>query len=134
MFEKVNASIPAVILIEGDRDLYPASTIDEFNRFFQHLDFQDVTQIAPSAQRADGCIETRLLQRYFDRWCTDFDTLQMRTLAHDQDLFILVDTGVDTDAPLHARREPSTFMRINIPTTQEAQYWEDFRAARGAAA
>jgi hypothetical protein len=52
MFEKVNTPIPAGILIEGDRDLYPASTIDEFNRLFQRLDLQDVTQISPCAQRA----------------------------------------------------------------------------------
>jgi DNA-binding transcriptional MocR family regulator len=30
----------------------------------------------------------------------------------------------------HARREPSTLMRINFATTQEAQFWEDFQRAR----
>jgi hypothetical protein len=33
----------------------------------------------------------------------------------------------------HARREPSTLMRINFTTTQDAQFWEDFVLARGAA-
>jgi hypothetical protein len=127
MSEKVNASIPAGILIEGKQDLYPASTIDEFNRFYQPLNLQKLTQISPSAQRADGCIETRLLQRSFDRWCPHFDTLQVRTLAHDQGYLLAAGALFD------ARRELSTLMRINFTTAQEAQFWEDFRAARGAA-
>ncbi len=127
MSEKVHASIPAGILIEGDRDLYPASTIDEFNRLFQRLNLQDLTQISPSAQRADGCIAARLQQRYFDRWCPEFDTLQVRTLAHDQGYLLAA------CALFHARRELSTLMRNNFATAQEAQFWEDFRAARGAA-
>lgn len=83
MPEKVNASIPAGILIEGGQDLYPASTIDEFNRLFQRLDLQDVIQISRSTDKADGCIKARLQQPYFDLWCPGFDTLQVRTLAHD---------------------------------------------------
>lgn len=62
MPEKVNASIPAGILIEGGQDFYLASTIDEFNRLFQRLDLQDVAQVSPSADQADGCIEARLQQ------------------------------------------------------------------------
>lgn len=62
-------------------------------------------------------------------------------------LFGWVDTGVDTDALsqrmldqgyllapgalFHARREPSTLMRLNFATTQEAQFWSDFMVARG---
>ena len=72
-----------------------------------------------------------------------------RFAAPPQGLFGWVDTGVDTEALaqrmldqgyllapgalFHARREPSTLMRINFATTQEAQFWEDFRVARGAA-
>jgi DNA-binding transcriptional MocR family regulator len=62
-------------------------------------------------------------------------------------LFGWVDAGVDTDALsqrmldqgyllapgalFHARREPSTLMRLNFATTQEAQFWSDFMVARG---
>ena len=83
MPEKVNASIPAGILIEGGRELSRAATMDEFNRLFQRLDLQNVAQVSPSADQADGGIEARLQQLYFDRWCPGFDTLQVRTLAHD---------------------------------------------------
>jgi DNA-binding transcriptional MocR family regulator len=66
--------------------------------------------------------------------------------AEPAGLFGWVDTGVDTDALaqrmldrglsagaralFHARRKPSTLMRINFATTQEAQFWEDFQRAR----
>jgi DNA-binding transcriptional MocR family regulator len=61
-------------------------------------------------------------------------------------LFGWVDTGVDTDALaqrmldrgyllapgalFHASRQPSTLMRINFCTTQEAQFWDDFSLIR----
>lgn len=67
--------------------------------------------------------------------------------AEPAGLFGWVDTGVDTDALsqrmldqgyllapgalFHARREPSTLMRINFAMTQEAQFWSDFVVARG---
>jgi DNA-binding transcriptional MocR family regulator len=31
----------------------------------------------------------------------------------------------------HARRQPSTLMRINFCTTQEAQFWKTFARLRG---
>ncbi len=62
-------------------------------------------------------------------------------------LFGWVDTGVDTDALsqrmldegyllapgalFHAQRQPSTLMRINFATTQEAQFWKVFARCRG---
>ena len=61
-------------------------------------------------------------------------------------LFGWVDTGVDTDALaqrmldqgyllapgslFHARRQPSTLMRINFATTQGAQFWQTFERIR----
>ena len=58
-------------------------------------------------------------------------------------LFGWVDTGVDTDALaqrmldegyllapgalFHAERKPSTLMRINFATTQEAAFWQIFQ-------
>jgi DNA-binding transcriptional MocR family regulator len=61
-------------------------------------------------------------------------------------LFGWVDTGVDTDtlaqrmldkgyllapgALFHAGREPSSLMRINFATTQDAQFWKVFGRLR----
>jgi len=36
-------------------------------------------------------------------------------------------------ALFHARRQPSTLMRINFTTTQDARFWNDFEAARSGA-
>jgi DNA-binding transcriptional MocR family regulator len=69
-----------------------------------------------------------------------------RFAAEPQGLFGWVDTGVDTDrlaqrmmdegyllAPgslFHAVRRPSTLMRINFASTQDAAVWEEFTRAR----
>ena len=37
---------------------------------------------------------------------------------------------VSATALIHARRQPSTLMRINFATTQEAQFWQVFEAIR----
>jgi DNA-binding transcriptional MocR family regulator len=72
-----------------------------------------------------------------------------RFAAEPAGLFGWVDTGVDTDALaqrmldmgyllapgalFHARRQPSTLMRINFATTQDARFWRDFQLARSGA-
>lgn len=33
-------------------------------------------------------------------------------------------------ALFHARRQPTTLMRINFATTQDARFWNDFQTAR----
>lgn len=86
MPEKIQVSSPAGIRIEGGHDCTPAPEFDEFHRLLERLDLQAFTWISPSARRADHCLEARLQQRYFDRWCPIFDTLQLRTLAHELDL------------------------------------------------
>ena len=69
--------------------------------------------------------------------------------AESAGLFGWVDTGVDTDtlaqrmldvgyliAPgslFHAVRQPTTLMRINFATTQEAGFWAVFKRLRGGA-
>ena len=35
-------------------------------------------------------------------------------------------------ALFHARREPSTLMRINFATTQDARFWSEFESVRSA--
>ncbi len=104
------------------------------------------------------CIDQGQLRRHAERIRTRLDLARARSVklalgagctfaAEPAGLFGWVDTGVDTDALsqrmldlgyllapgalFHARREPSTLMRINFATTQEAQFWKDFVAIRG---
>ena len=69
-------------------------------------------------------------------------------VAQPAGLFGWVDAGVDTDALaqrmldlgyllapgslFHARREPSTLMRINFATARAARFWRDFVKVRSA--
>ncbi len=103
------------------------------------------------------CIDQGQLRRHAQRIRARLDQARARsvTLALQSDchfaaepagLFGWVDTGVDTDALsqrmldlgyllapgalFHARRQPSTLMRINFATTQDARFWRDFRAVR----
>ncbi len=105
------------------------------------------------------CIDQGQLRRHAERIRTRLDLARSRSVklalgagctfaAPPAGLFGWVDTGVDTDALsqrmldigyllapgalFHARREPSTLMRINFTTTQQAQFWNDFKAVRRA--
>ena len=105
------------------------------------------------------CIDQGQLRRHAERIRTRLDVARSRSarlaLAHGctfaappAGLFGWVDTGVDTDALaqrmldvgyllapgalFHAQRQPSTLMRINFATTQEAQFWGVFAAVRAA--
>lgn len=86
MPKQFNASIPAGILIEGRCDGNPASRFDEFHLLLKRLDLQAFTWVLPSEYKTDDCLEARLQQGYFDLWCPGFDTLQMRSLAHEMGL------------------------------------------------
>ena len=99
------------------------------------------------------CIEQGQLRRHAERIRTRLDAARARTvklaLAHGctfaaepVGLFGWVGTGVDTDALaqrmldegyllapgalFHAGRKPSTLMRINFATTQDAAFWNVF--------
>ncbi len=103
------------------------------------------------------CIDQGQLRRHAQRIRTQMDAARTRSvklaLAHGctfaaepVGLFGWVDTGVDTDtlaqrmldegyllapgALFHAGREPSSLMRINFATTQDAQFWEVFGRLR----
>jgi len=105
------------------------------------------------------CIEQGQLRRHAERIRTRLDAARARTvklaLAHGctfaaepVGLFGWVDTGVDTDALaqrlldegyllapgalFHAGRKPSTLMRINFATTQDAAFWKVFTRVRDA--
>ncbi len=96
------------------------------------------------------CIEQGQLRRHAERIRTRLDAARSRSVklalqagctfaAEPAGLFGWVDTGVDTDqlaqrmldegyliapgALFHATRSPSTLMRINFATTQEADFW-----------
>lgn len=100
------------------------------------------------------CIEQGQLRRHAERIRTRLDAARARSVrlalqagcvfaAEPVGLFGWVDTGVDTDvlaqrmldegyllAPgglFHAERQPSTLMRINFATTQEAAFWRVYQ-------
>ena len=99
------------------------------------------------------CIEQGQLRRHAERIRTRLDAARSRSVklalsagctfaADPAGLFGWVDTGVDTDALsqrmldegyllapgalFHAERKPSTLMRINVATTQDATFWRTF--------
>jgi DNA-binding transcriptional MocR family regulator len=99
------------------------------------------------------CMEQGQLRRHAERVRTRLDAARSRSVklalnagcrfaAEPAGLFGWVDTGVDTDALaqrmldegyllapgslFHAQRKPSTLMRINFATTQEAAFWKKF--------
>jgi DNA-binding transcriptional MocR family regulator len=99
------------------------------------------------------CIEQGQLRRHAERIRTRLDAARSRSVklalsagctfaADPAGLFGWVDTGVDTDALsqrmldegyllapgalFHAERKPSTLMRINFATTQDATFWRTF--------
>lgn len=99
------------------------------------------------------CIEQGQLRRHAERIRTRLDAARSRSVklalnagcafaAEPAGLFGWVDTGVDTDALaqrmldqgyllapgalFHADRKPSTLMRINFATTQDAVFWKKY--------
>ena len=107
------------------------------------------------------CIELGQLRRHVERVRTRLDAARSRSVrlashagcsfaAEPAGLFGWIDTGVDTDqlalrmldedyllapgALFHANRRPSTLMRINFATTQDAAFWKVFERVRGSMA
>ncbi|MBU0587820.1 MAG: PLP-dependent aminotransferase family protein [Gammaproteobacteria bacterium] len=105
------------------------------------------------------CIDQGQLRRHAERIRTRLDLARTRSVrlalshgcsfaAPPAGLFGWVDTGVDTDALaqrmldegyllapgglFHAMRQPSTLMRVNFATTQDAQFWRVFARLRDA--
>ena len=103
------------------------------------------------------CIEQGQLRRHAERIRTRLDAARARSVklalgadcsfaAEPVGLFGWVETGVDTDALaqrmldegyllapgalFHAERKPSTLMRINFATTQDAAFWKTFQRVR----
>jgi DNA-binding transcriptional MocR family regulator len=105
------------------------------------------------------CLEHGLLRRHADRVVRRLDAARARAVklaeahgcrfaAAPKGLFGWVDVGVDTErlaqvmldqgwllapgALFHATHRPTTLMRINFATTQEARFWRALAAAREA--
>ena len=103
------------------------------------------------------CMEQGQLRRHAERIRTRLDAARSRSVklalgagcvfvAEPAGLFGWVDTGVDTEALalrmldegyllapgalFHAARAPSTLMRINFATTQDATFWACFQRVR----
>jgi DNA-binding transcriptional MocR family regulator len=107
------------------------------------------------------CIEQGHLRRHAERIKTRLDAARARSVrlaqaagctfaAEPAGLFGWVDVGVDTEALalrmldlgyllapgtlFHANRQPSTLMRINFATTQDAAFWDALGPVRDAVA
>lgn len=119
-----------------------------------------LTTPAVLEQAIAHCLEQGSLRRHAERVVARLDAARHRSVrlaeAHGcrfvtppQGLFGWVDTGTDTEplaeamldagwllAPghlFHATRRPSTLMRINFATSQDAHFWQALDAARRAA-
>ena len=147
----------AKILAPGWRVGFLAAPQGLFERLIDTKLLATLTTPALLEKALAWCIEQGLLRRHAARIRVRLDQARSRTvqlaLAHGcrfaappAGLFGWVDTGVDTDrlaqrmldlgyllapgALFHARRQPSTLMRINFATTQEAHFWQVFQATR----
>ncbi len=149
----------AKILAPGWRVGYLAAPPALYERLLDTKLLSTLTTPALLERALAACIDQGQLRRHAERIRTRLDAARTRSvrlgLAHGctfaappAGLFGWVDTGVDTDALsqrmldegyllapgalFHAERQPSTLMRINFATTQEAQFWKVFSSVRAA--
>ncbi len=149
----------AKILAPGWRVGYLAAPPALYERLLDTKLLATLTTPALLEKALAWCIDQGQLRRHAERIRTRLDQARTRSarlaLAHGctfaappAGLFGWVDTGVDTDALaqrmldegyllapgalFHAERQPSTLMRINFATTQDAQFWKVFAKLRQA--
>jgi DNA-binding transcriptional MocR family regulator len=147
----------AKILAPGWRVGFMAAPPDLVERLLDTKLLATLTTPALLEKALAWCIDQGQLRRHAERIRTRLDAARARSvklaLAHGctfaaepAGLFGWVDTGVDTDALaqrmldegyliapgalFHAVRTPSTLMRINFTTTQEATFWKVFARMR----
>ena len=147
----------AKILAPGWRVGFMAAPPDLVERLLDTKLLASLTTPALLEKAMAWCIDQGQLRRHAERIRTRLDAARARStklaLAHGcifaaepAGLFGWVDTGVDTDALaqrmldegylmapgalFHAVRKPSTLMRINFATTQEAAFWRVFARLR----
>lgn len=147
----------AKILAPGWRVGFMAAPHDLVERLLDTKLLGTLTTPALLEKALAWCIDQGQLRRHAERIRTRLDAARARSvklaLAHGcsfaaepAGLFGWVETGVDTDALaqrmldegyliapgalFHAVRTPSTLMRINFATTQEAAFWRVFARLR----
>jgi len=147
----------AKILAPGWRVGFMAAPPDLVERLLDTKLLATLTTPALLEKALAWCIDQGQLRRHAERIRTRLDAARARSVklaiahgcsfaAEPAGLFGWVDTGVDTDALaqrmldegyliapgalFHAVRAPSTLMRINFATTQEAAFWKVFARLR----
>jgi len=147
----------AKILAPNWRVGYMAAPRDLAERLLDTKLLSTLTTPALLEKALAWCIDQGQLRRHAERIRTQLDGARARSvklaLAHGctfasepVGLFGWVETGVDTDALsqrmldegyllapgalFHAQRTPSSLMRINFASTQEAQFWKTFARLR----
>ncbi len=147
----------AKILAPNWRIGYVAGHPDLIERLLDTKLLTTLTTPSLLEQALGHCLEQGQIRRHAERVRARLDTARARAvqlalkagcrfMAEPNGLFGWVDTGVDTDrlaqimmdegyllAPgslFHAVRQPSTLMRINFATTQDASVWADFERCR----
>ena len=147
----------AKILTPGWRVGYIAAPNDLFERLLDTKLLASLTTPALFEKALAWCIEQGQLRRHAERIRARLDLARTRSvklaLTHDcsfaaepAGLFGWVDTGTDTEALaqrmldegyllapgalFHSARQPSTLMRINFATTQDAIFWKVFAKIR----
>lgn len=149
----------AKILAPGWRVGFMAAPPDLVERLLDTKLLATLTTPALLEKALAWCIDQGQLRRHAERIRTRLDAARARSVklaiahgcsfaAEPAGLFGWVDTGVDTDALaqrmldegyliapgalFHAVRTPSTLMRVNFATTQEAAFWKVFARLRDA--
>ena len=147
----------AKILAPGWRVGFMAAPPDLVERFVDIKLLGTLTTPALLEQAVAVCLEQGWLRRHAERVIARLGAARTRTVklalaagcrfaTPPAGLFGWVDTGVDTErlatdmlddgwllAPgtvFHPGRQPSTLMRINFATTQDARFWHAFEKAR----
>jgi DNA-binding transcriptional MocR family regulator len=134
----------------------PAALVD---RFVDTKLLSTLTTPSSTEQALAHCLEHGLLRRHAERVRVKLDAARARAVklaeqhgcrfaAPPRGLFGWVDVGVDTErlarvmldegwllapgALFHATHRPTTLMRINFATTQDARFWRALAQARAA--
>ena len=147
----------AKILVPGWRVGYLAAPPDVFERLLDTKLLASLTTPALLEKALAWCIDQGQLRRHAERIRARLDVARARSVklamahgctfaAEPAGLFGWVDAGTDTEALaqrmldegyllapgalFHATRQPSTLMRINFATTQDAAFWKVFSRLR----
>jgi len=144
------------ILVPNWRVGYLAAPARLVDRFVDTKLLSTLTTPALTEMALAHCLEHGLLRRHVERVAAKLAAARARTVrlaeahgctfaAPPRGLFGWVDTGVDTErlaealhgdwfiapgALFHAVHRPSTLMRINFATSQDARFWRALERAR----